>query len=40
MSEKLQSLAGTEKLIDEADTTGKLLESYMPLRHEMTIDFI
>ncbi len=38
--EKLQSLVGTEKLIDEADTTGKLLESYMPLRHEMTIDFI
>lgn len=38
--EKLQSLVGTEKLIDEAETTGKLLEYYMPSRHEMTIDFI
>ena len=38
--DKLLSLLGTGQLFYEAEMTGKLIESYMPERHAMAIDFI
>lgn len=38
--DKLLSLLGTDQLFYEAEMTGKLIESYMPERHAMAIDFI
>lgn len=38
--DKLLSLLGTDQLFYEAEITGKMIESYMPERHAMAIDFI
>lgn len=38
--DKLLSLLGTDQLFYEAEMAGKLIESYMPERHAMAIDFI